>query len=150
MGLLERLNEDMKQAMKNKEKEKLSVIRMLKASLQNEAIRLGKDQLSEEEELTILSREVKQRKDSLQEFQNAGREDLVEKIQTELTFVDIYLPEQLTEEELTKIVIETINEVGATSKAEMGKVMSAIMPKVKVKGKADGSTVNNIVKQQLS
>ncbi|MFC8574606.1 GatB/YqeY domain-containing protein, partial [Heyndrickxia sporothermodurans] len=119
MGLLERLNEDMKQAMKNKEKEKLSVIRMLKASLQNEAIRLGKDQLSEEEELTILSREVKQRKDSLQEFQNAGREDLVEKIQTELTFVDIYLPEQLTEEELTKIVIETINEVGATSKAEM-------------------------------
>lgn len=148
MGLLERLNEDMKQAMKNKEKEKLSVIRMLKASLQNEAIRLGKDQLLEEEELTILSREVKQRKDSLQEFQNAGREDLVEKIQTELTFVDIYLPEQLTEEELTKIVIETINEVGATSKAEMGKVMSAIMPKVK--GKADGSTVNNIVKQQLS
>ncbi|MEK5523555.1 hypothetical protein B5V89_03185 [Heyndrickxia sporothermodurans] len=148
MGLLERLNEDMKQAMKNKEKEKLSVIRMLKASLQNEAIRLGKDQLSEEEELTILSREVKQRKDSLQEFQNAGREDLVEKIQTELTFVDIYLPEQLTEEELTKIVKETIDEVGATSKAEMGKVMSAIMPKVK--GKADGSTVNNIVKQQLS
>lgn len=148
MGLLERLNEDMKQAMKNKEKEKLSVIRMLKASLQNEAIKLGKDQLSEDEDLTILSREVKQRKDSLQEFKNAGREDLVEKIQKELTYVDIYLPKQLTEEELTKIVQETINEVGATSKAEMGKVMSAIMPKIK--GKADGSTVNNIVKQQLA
>jgi uncharacterized protein YqeY len=142
MGLLERLNEDMKQAMKNKEKEKLSVIRMLKASLQNEAIKLGKD-LSEEDELTILSREVKQRKDSLQEFRNAGREDLVEKIQTELTYVDIYLPEQLSEDELTTIVLETIKEVGATSKADMGKVMSAIMPKVK--GKADGSTVNNIV-----
>lgn len=148
MGLLERLNEDMIQAMKNKEKEKLSVIRMLKASLQNEAIKLGKDQLSEDEDLTILSREVKQRKDSLQEFKNAGREDLVEKIQKELTYVDIYLPKQLTEEELTKIVQETINEVGATSKAEMGKVMSAIMPKIK--GKADGSTVNNIVKQQLA
>ncbi|MGE6259452.1 GatB/YqeY domain-containing protein [Heyndrickxia sporothermodurans] len=148
MGLLERLNEDMKQAMKNKEKEKLSVIRMLKASLQNEAIKLGKDQLSEEDELTILSREVKQRKDSLQEFQNAGREDLVEKIHRELTYVDIYLPEQLTDEELTKIIAETIDEVGAKSMAEMGKVMSAIMPKVK--GKADGSTVNNIVKQQLS
>ncbi|GIN38549.1 MULTISPECIES: GatB/YqeY domain-containing protein [Heyndrickxia] len=147
MGLLERLNEDMKQAMKNKEKEKLSVIRMLKASLQNEAIKLGKD-LSEEDELTILSREVKQRKDSLQEFRNAGREDLVEKIQTELTYVDIYLPEQLSEDELTTIVLETIKEVGATSKADMGKVMSAIMPKVK--GKADGSTVNNIVKQQLA
>lgn len=147
MSLLERLNEDMKQAMKNKEKEKLSVIRMLKASLQNEAIKLGKD-LSEEDELTILSREVKQRKDSLQEFRNAGREDLVEKIQTELTYVDIYLPEQLSEDELTTIVLETIKEVGATSKADMGKVMSAIMPKVK--GKADGSTVNNIVKQQLA
>lgn len=147
MGLLERLNEDMKQAMKNKEKEKLSVIRMLKASLQNEAIKLGKD-LSEEDELTILSREVKQRKDSLQDFRNAGREDLVEKIQTELTYVDIYLPEQLSEDELTTIVLETIKEVGATSKADMGKVMSAIMPKVK--GKADGSTVNNIVKQQLA
>ncbi|MGE8206198.1 GatB/YqeY domain-containing protein [Heyndrickxia sp. NPDC080065] len=148
MGLLERLNEDMKQAMKNKEKEKLSVIRMLKASLQNEAIKLGKDQLSEDEDLTILSREVKQRKDSLLEFRNAGREDLVEKIQNELTYVDIYLPEQLSEDDLTKIVLETIKDVGAASKSDMGKVMSAIMPKIK--GKADGATVNNIVKQQLS
>ncbi|KQL53503.1 hypothetical protein AN964_08340 [Heyndrickxia shackletonii] len=148
MGLLERLNEDMKQAMKNKEKEKLSVIRMLKASLQNEAIKLKKENLTEEEELTILSREVKQRKDSLQEFKDAGREDLVEKIQTELTFVNIYMPKQLTDEELTSIVEETIREVNATSKADIGKVMSAIMPKVK--GKADGSAVNKKVQQQLS
>jgi len=148
MGLLERLNEDMKQAMKNKEKEKLSVIRMLKASLQNEAIKLKKENLTEEEELTILSREVKQRKDSLQEFKQAGREDLVEKIQTELTFVNIYMPKQLTDEELTSIVEETIREVNATSKADIGKVMSAIMPKVK--GKADGSTVNKKVQQHLS
>jgi len=148
MGLLERLNEDMKQAMKNKEKEKLSVIRMLKASLQNEAIKLKKENLTEEEELTILSREVKQRNDSLHEFKDAGREDLVEKIQTELTFVKIYMPKQLSEEELTSIVEETISEVNATSKADIGKVMNAIMPKVK--GKADGATVNKKVQQHLT
>ncbi|KAA0560548.1 GatB/YqeY domain-containing protein [Rossellomorea aquimaris] len=148
MSLLNRLNDDMKQAMKNKEKEKLSVIRMLKASLQNEAIKHGKQELSEDEELTVLSREVKQRKDSLQEFQNAGREDLVGKIQTELTYVEIYMPKQLSEEEVSAIVQQTVAEVGATSKADMGKVMGAIMPKLK--GKADGALVNKLVLQHLS
>lgn len=147
MSLLERLNNDMKQAMKNKEKDKLSVIRMVKASLQNEAIKLGKE-LSEEDELTILSREVKQRKDSLHEFDKAGRQDLVDKLRTELTFVELYLPKQLSEEELAEVVNETISEVGAKSKADMGKVMAAIMPKVK--GKADGSLVNKLVQQHLS
>ncbi|MCM2591825.1 GatB/YqeY domain-containing protein [Rossellomorea marisflavi] len=148
MSLLDRLNDDMKQAMKNKEKEKLSVIRMLKASLQNEAIKFGKQQLSEDEELTVLSREVKQRKDSLQEFQNAGRDDLVEKLQAELTYVEIYMPEQLSEEEVSAIVQETVAEVGASSKADMGRVMGAIMPKVK--GKADGALVNKLVLHHLS
>lgn len=148
MSLLERLNNDMKQAMKNKEKDKLSVIRMMKASVQNEAIKLGKQELSEEEELTVLSRELKQRKDSLHEFEKAGREDLVEKLRTEITFVELYTPKQLSEEELSAIVEETISEVGANSKADMGKVMAAIMPKVK--GKADGSLVNKLVQQHLS
>jgi uncharacterized protein len=148
MSLLERLNNDMKQAMKNKEKDKLSVIRMLKAALQNEGIKLGKPELTENEELTVLSRELKQRKDSLQEFQNAGREDLVEKIRTEIKYVEVYMPEQLSEEEVSKIVKETIQQVGATSKADMGKVMGALMPKVK--GKADGSLVNKLVQQHLS
>jgi uncharacterized protein YqeY len=148
MSLLERLNIDMKQAMKNKEKDKLSVIRMVKASLQNEAIKLGKKELSEDEELTILSREVKQRKDSLHEFDKAGRQDLVDKLHTEISIVELYLPKQLSEEELLEIVKQTISEVGAKSKAEMGKVMAAIMPKVK--GKADGSLVNKFVQQHLS
>ena len=147
MSLVRRLNDDMKQAMKNKEKEKLSVIRMLKASLQNEAIKVGKE-LSEEEELTVLSREVKQRKDSLHEFEKAGRDDLVEKIQTELRFVEEYLPEQLSEEELSAIIDEVIKCLGATSKSEMGKVMGAVIPKVK--GKAEGSLVNKLVMQKLS
>lgn len=147
MSLLERLNQDMKQAMKNKEKDKLTVIRMIKASLQNEAIKLGTE-LSEDTELTVLSREVKQRKDSLHEFDKAGRTDLVEKIRTELQYVEEYMPKQLSEEEISKIVLETISEVGATSKAEMGKVMAAVMPKVK--GQADGSLVNKLVQQHLS
>lgn len=148
MSLLERLNNDMKQAMKSKEKDKLSVIRMVKSSLQNEAIKLGVKELSEDVELTVLSREVKQRKDSLHEFDKAGRADLVEKLRTELSIVELYLPKQLSEEELSAIVAQTISEVGAKSKADMGKVMSAIMPKVK--GKADGSLVNKFVQQHLS
>ncbi|BBU40258.1 hypothetical protein APP_25500 [Aeribacillus pallidus] len=148
MGLLERLNQDMKQAMKNKEKDRLSVIRMVKASLQNEAIKLGKSELTEEEELTVLSRELKQRKDSLQEFENAGRSDLVEKVKAEIAVITEYMPEQLSEEELIQIIKTTISEVNATSKSDMGKVMGAVMPKVK--GKADGSLVNKLVQDFLS
>ena len=148
MSLLERLNNDMKQAMKNKEKDRLTTIRMIKASLQNEAIKFGKQELSEEEELTVLSREVKQRKDSLQEFEKAGREDLVEKIQNELKHVEVYMPQQLSEEEVASIVKEAIAETGAASKADMGRVMAVLMPKVK--GKADGSLVNKLVQQHLS
>jgi uncharacterized protein YqeY len=147
MSLLERLNNDMKQAMKNKEKDKLSVIRMLKASIQNEALKQRQD-LTDDEELTVLSRELKQRKDSLQEFENAGRSDLVDKVRTELVYVEAYMPEQLSEEEISKIVKQTILEVNATSKADMGRVMGALMPKVK--GKADGSLVNKLVQQHLS
>ncbi|MBS4199717.1 GatB/YqeY domain-containing protein [Bacillus sp. FJAT-49732] len=148
MSLLERLNEDMKQAMKNKEKEKLSVIRLMKAALQNEAIKLGQQQLSEEEELTVLSREVKQRKDSLLEFQKADRDDLVEKVQQELAFVEKYMPPQLSEEEVESLVKEAISQSGATSKTDMGKVMGILMPKVK--GKADGSLVSKLVQRHLS
>ncbi|UOQ93781.1 GatB/YqeY domain-containing protein [Halobacillus shinanisalinarum] len=147
MSILERLNQDMKAAMKAKDKKTLGVIRMVKASMQNEAIKLGKD-LSEDEELTVLSREVKQRKDSLQEFKEAGREDLVEGLNEEIEILQVYMPKQLTEEELEQIVQETIVEVGASSKGDMGKVMSAVMPKVK--GKTEGSKVNKLVLKQLS
>ena len=137
----------MKQAMKNKEKDKLTVIRMLKAALQNESIKLGSE-LSEEAELSVLSREVKQRKDSLHEFEKAGREDLVDKVRAELKHVEIYMPDQLSEEELSAIVTSVIAETGASSKKDMGKVMAALMPKIK--GKADGSLVNKLVQQHLS
>ncbi|WP_419881434.1 GatB/YqeY domain-containing protein [Peribacillus sp. B-H-3] len=148
MSLLERLNNDMKQAMKDKEKDKLSVIRMVKASLQNEGIKLGKQEMTAEDELTVLSRELKQRKDSLQEFENAGRIDLVDKVRTEIGYVEAYMPEQLSEDEISSIVASTIEEVNASSKADMGKVMGALMPKLK--GKADGSIVNKLVLERLS
>ncbi|MCQ6266275.1 GatB/YqeY domain-containing protein [Fictibacillus sp. WQ 8-8] len=147
MSLLDRLNQDMKQAMKDKNKQKLSVIRMLKASLQNESIKLGHD-LNEEEELTVLAREMKQRKDSLQEFEKAGRNDLADALKDEIVIITDYMPEQLSEEEVKDIVLAAIEQVGAVSKADMGKVMGAVMPKVK--GKADGALVNRLVQQNLS
>ncbi|MEK3797818.1 GatB/YqeY domain-containing protein [Peribacillus sp. FSL H8-0477] len=148
MSLLERLNNDMKQAMRDKAKDQLSVIRMLKSSLQNEALKKADRELTEEEELTILSRELKQRKDSLQEFENAGRIDLVDKVRIEIGYVEAYMPKQLSEEEVSNIVSETIEEINASSKADMGRVMGALMPKLK--GKADGSLINKLVQQHLS
>ena len=148
MALLEQLNTDIKQAMKSKDKDKLGVIRMVKASLQNEAIKQGKDTLSMDDELNVLSRELKQRKDSLQEFKAAGRDDLVDKLDVEINVLQPYMPKQLSEQELDEIVQDTIQEVNATSKKDMGKVMSAIMPKVK--GKADGSAINKLVLKHLN
>ncbi|MGP4042398.1 GatB/YqeY domain-containing protein [Gracilibacillus sp. D59] len=148
MAIVELLNQDMKQAMKDKDKVKLGVIRMVKASMQNEAIKLQKDALSEEEELTVLARELKQRKDSLHEFKEAEREDLVSKLEDEIKIIQAYMPEQLSDEELEEVVVQTIEEVQAQSKKDMGKVMSALMPKVK--GKAEGSRVNQLVQKNLS
>jgi uncharacterized protein YqeY len=147
MSLLEILNSDMKQAMKDKEKGKLSVIRMVKSSLQNEQINLGRE-LTDDEMLTVLTREMKQRKDSLQEFNKASRQDLAEGVQEEIIILTKYMPSQLSEEEVRQLIIETISQVGASSKADMGKVMGALMPKVK--GKADGALVNKLVLELLS
>jgi uncharacterized protein YqeY len=147
MSLLELLNSDMKQAMRDKEKKKLSVIRLVKSALQNEGIQLGRE-LTDDESLTVLTRELKQRKDSLHEFNKAGRDDLSEQVQEEITILAKYMPEQLSEEEVRRIVSETIAEVGASSKADMGKVMAAVMPKVK--GKAEGSLINKLVQEGLS
>jgi uncharacterized protein YqeY len=146
MSVIERLNQDMKQAMKDKAAGKLSVIRMVKAALKNEEINKGRT-LSEDEELTILTRELKQRRDSLHEFEKAGREDLAEKTREEIEVLIQYLPAQLSEDEIRQIVREAIAATGAASKKEMGKVMGAIMPKVK--GKADGNLVQKIVSEEL-
>jgi len=146
MNLSERLNEDMKQAMKSQDKFKLSTIRMVRSAIKNLEIDL-KRTLNDEEVLEILGREIKQRKDSLQEFTKAGRDDLAVNLKAEIELIGQYLPVQLTEEEIKVIVQQTIQETGASSKADMGKVMSALMPKVK--GRADGKIVNQTVSQFL-
>lgn len=147
MSLTERLNDDMKQAMKNKEKFRLSVIRMIRSSIKN--IEVNERRTPDDNEvLEILNREVKQRKDSLQEFEKAGRDDLAADVKVEIEIIQEYLPQQLSEEEVNAIVKQTIHEVGASSKAEMGKVMGALMPKVK--GRADGKLVNQLVQKHLS
>ncbi|GGD71455.1 GatB/YqeY domain-containing protein [Paenibacillus nasutitermitis] len=146
MNLSERLNDDMKQAMRSQEKFKLSAIRMIRASIKNQEIDL-KRPLDDNEVLDIISREIKQRKDSLQEFKKAGRDDLAKDVAAEIEIISVYLPQQLTEDEIKEIVQQTIAETGASSKADMGKVMSALMPKTK--GRADGKLVNTYVQQFL-
>ena len=148
VALLDQLNADMKEAMKAKQKDRLSVIRMLKASLQNESIHLGVAELNEEQELTVLSREVKQRRDSLKEFRDAGREDLAEKIEQELVYLNAYLPAQLTEEEIKQLISETAKMINAINPSDMGKLMGAIVPKTK--GRADGALVSTLVKAYLN
>lgn len=146
MNLSERLNEDMKQAMKSKDKFKLSTIRMVRSTINYLEIDL-KRTLDDSEVLDILSREIKQRKDALQEFEKAGRDELAANLRAEIEIIIKYLPEQLSEEEIKVIVQQTIQETGASSKSEMGKLMSALMPKVK--GRADGKLVNQVVQQFL-
>ena len=147
MSLLTTLNEDMKTAMRAKDKETLSVVRMLKASLQNEQIKLG-EELNADQELTILAREMKQRSDSVAEFKKADRQDLVDKTQAEIEIVEKYMPKQLSEDEIKTIVSAAIAKVGASSMKDFGQVMGAVMPETK--GKADGNEVNRIVKELLN
>ena len=146
MSLLEQLTNDMKEAMKAKDKVTLGVVRMVKSSVSNEQIKLGHD-LTADEELAVLSREMKQRVEELESYKDADREDLAEEIQGQIDVLKRYRPEQMSEEEVVAVVNETIAEVGASSNADLGKVMGALMPKVK--GKADGKLVNQTVQSLL-
>lgn len=147
MSLVQTITDDMKTAMKTRDKDTLSVIRMLKAALMNEKVKVNHE-LSDEEAQTVIAREYKQRKESVEEFKKGNRDDLVKATEAELKIVEKYMPQQLTKEEIEKIVADTITSVGATGTSDFGKVMGAVMPKVK--GKADGKLVNQAVKSQLS
>jgi uncharacterized protein len=146
VDLRARLDADMKQAMKDKDKIRLSTIRMVRTAIKNAEIDQQKT-LSEDEVLAILNRELKQRRDSLQAFESAGRVDLVEAVKQEIDVLMDYLPKQLSEDELSELIRQAIQETGASSKADMGKVMSVLMPKVK--GRADGKLVNQLVQKHL-
>ncbi len=146
MNLTERLAEDMKQAMKDKDKLRLSVLRMVKAAVKNREIETGQP-LADDDVLGVIQKELKQRRDSLQAFESAGRTDLVDEVKAEIDVLMSYLPKQLSEDELRGIVQSVIAELGASGKADVGKVMSAVMPKVK--GRADGRLVQSIVQSLL-
>jgi len=147
MTLVEEINKDFLEAYKAKDEAKSSVLRMLKASIQSAEKEKGSS-LSDEEAARIIQKEVKQRNESIAEFKRGERPDLAEKEGAEITVLEKYLPKQMSEEEIIIQIKETITEIGATSKADMGKVMSAIMPKIA--GKADGGAVSKAVNELLS
>lgn len=146
MSLSEQIMSDMKEAMKARDKVRLNTVRMIKSALMNEKIKAGHD-LTAEEELTVLSREKKQREESIDEFTKADRKDLADETKQELAIVESYLPKQMTEEELNQAVSSAIAEVNAQGKSDFGKVMKVLMPKIK--GKADGKAASNAVRKQL-
>ncbi|WP_028949932.1 GatB/YqeY domain-containing protein [Sulfurihydrogenibium subterraneum] len=145
--LFKKLQEEMKAAMKSGDKDRLSTIRMLISEIKKVQID-SKKELSDEEIISILQKYVKQRKEAYQQYSQAGREDLANKELKEVEVVQEFLPQPLSEEEISEIVEETIKEVGATSVKDMGKVVKAVMEKVK--GRAEGSVVSKIVKEKLS
>lgn len=147
MSLVEKINEDMKAATKSQEKEKLSVIRMLKSAIQLAKIEL-KHELSDEEVIDVVAKQIKMRKDSIAEFSKAGRDDLVAQYQSEVEILNTYMPEQLSIEEVTKIIDEVFASVNPTSPKQMGLIMKEVNPKVR--GKFDMGEVSKLIKDKLS
>ena len=162
MSLKEKIQSDIKEAMKTRENEKVGVLRMLQSEIKNAEIakrtKLSKSngaddieqksQLSDEEIIEVISRETKKRKDAIELYEKGGRKELAEKEKKEAEILSAYMPEQMSEEEIKKLVETTIKETGASNIKEMGKVMGAL--KLEIKGKADGAMVSRIVKELLS
>jgi uncharacterized protein YqeY len=144
----EQLFADMKAAMKAREegKVRLTTIRMVRAAIKNAEIAQGRP-LTDEETIQVLAKEVKERKDSIPDFARGGRDDLVAKLEEEISILRQYLPEPLSEDEIRRLAQETIQEVKATGQRDLGKVMGAIIPKTR--GRADGRIVNQIVRELL-
>ena len=150
MTLLERVDSDLKEAMRAKDARRLGVLRLLKSALKYAAIaKSGAEaELSEAEAAQVIRKQVKQRRDSIEGFEKGGRAELAEKEKEELSILNAYLPQAMSGAELAKIVRKTITEIGATSKAQMGAVMKALQ--VKVAGRVDGKTLSTEVQKQLS
>ena len=145
--MLDKINKDMIDAMKNHEKNKVDVIRMIKGSIQLEEIS-KKRELTDEDILDIIAKQVKMRKESIEEFKKVGRTDLIAQNESELEILFEYLPAQLSEEELSKIIDDVITKVDAKNIADMGKIMKDLIPSIK--GKADMNKVNVMIKEKLS
>ncbi len=148
MSLKEKLTADMKEAMKAREegRQRLGVIRLVRGAIRQQEID-GQRELDDEAVLSVISKEVKQRRDAIEEFQKGDRDDLVRQNEAEIAILMEYLPQQMTEDEVRSAVQEAIAATGASTPKDMGKVMKELMPKVK--GRADGKLVNQIVRERL-
>jgi len=138
---------DFKDAMKQQDQERLSTLKMLKSAIRNEEIEQG-EELTDDQIRSILAKKAKNHEESIEQYEEGGRDDLVEKERRELEIVEQYLPDPLTEEELKTMVDDAIDETNARDMSDMGDVMDWIMPKVR--GRADGSKVNDLVRNKLS
>ena len=146
MSFQQKLDDDLKGAIKSSDRLKTSVLRMVKAAIKNRQVEKNRE-LSEEEIISVLSTLSKQRRESIDLFSKGGREDLADKEKQELSILQSYLPGQLTQEELDRLIVESIEESSAEGTKDIGKVMRLLMPKVK--GAADGKAVNQRVKELL-
>ncbi|MGK7344222.1 MAG: GatB/YqeY domain-containing protein [Candidatus Nitrospinota bacterium M3_3B_026] len=144
MTIKQRLKEDMISAMKAKDRARLSAVRMAQNAIKNKEIELRRE-LSGQEEEAVVASEVKKRREAVEQYKKGGRDDLAEKEAAEAEILTGYLPEQLSEKEIRRIVTEAIGKTGAASMKDMGRVMKEVMPRVK--GRADGAVVNGIVKE---
>jgi uncharacterized protein YqeY len=150
MTVIERVDSDLKEAMRAKDATRLGVLRMLKSALKYAAIaKSGAEaELNDAEAAQVIRKQAKQRQDSIESFEKGGRAELAEKEREELSILNAYLPQQMNADELEKVVSETIAEVGATSKAQMGAVMKALQ--AKLAGREDGKSLSAEVQKQLS
>lgn len=151
MSLHTDIKNQITEAMKAKEQVRLLTLRGLLAELTNESVRKGEKpdtELADEAVMSVIQRQVKQHRDSVEQYEKGGRDDLVVQEKGELKVLEAFLPEQMSEGEIKKIVTSTISELGVSDKSEIGKLMGALMPKVK--GKADGGLVKKIVDESLS
>ena len=148
MSLAERIESDVVQAMKSKDADKVSTLRMIKAAMTNHQIEKNTNTIKDEEVVSILQKQAKQRRESIESYEKAGRKELAAKEAKELDILSAYLPKQLTDEEITILAQKAVAESGAKAKADAGPVMKLLMPAVK--GKADGKKVNQIVMGLLS
>ena len=147
MSLKERLADDLKSAMKDKNTIRKNVVQMVRAAI----LQFEKDNkvtLDDEGVLEVIAKQMKQRRDSLPDYEKSGRDDLIAELKAEMDVLTEYLPEQLTREELVVIVEEAVKATGASSMKDMGKIMAAVMPQTK--GRADGRLINEIAKELLS
>lgn len=147
MTLREKIPQDLKNALREKKTLDLSVLRLLQAALKNKEIEINKKDLSDEDVVSVVSSEVKKRRDAVREFENVNRPDAAQNERDEIEILMRYMPEQLSEDEIRGIVRDAKSESGAQSMNDIGRVMKIVMPRVK--GKADGAVVNNIVREEL-